>query len=259
MLTKGDLQRESGSSEAPLLRIERVVKKFGKRTILNETSLEVARGEVVVVIGPSGTGKSTLLRCINGLEPIQGGRIIFDGCEVRANTRDVITVRKHIGMIFQSFNLYPHLTALENIMLAPIVVLNEPRSHVKERARELLRRVGLEHRMLAHPGQLSGGEQQRVAIARALAMNPSLLMFDEPTSALDPETVGSVLAVMEDLARERRTMLVVTHELGFAKEVGDRMLFMDEGRVIEDAPPDVMLQNPQNARTRQFLGAILRV
>ena len=245
--------------EAPILRIEGVVKRFGHRPILNGVSFEVARRQVVVIVGPSGTGKSTLLRCINGLEDFQGGRILFEGREVHAHTKGVIDVRKHIGMIFQSFNLYPHLTALENITLAPLVVLREARHVVEERARSLLQKVRLEHRMSAYPGQLSGGEQQRVAIARALAMNPSLLMFDEPTSALDPETVGDVLAVMEDLAREGRTMLIVTHEMGFAKEVGDRMLFMDEGRIVEDAPPDEMLSNPRGSRTRQFLSSILRV
>jgi ABC-type polar amino acid transport system ATPase subunit len=251
--------RDGATAAQPLLRIERLVKRFGKHAVLNNVSLELTRGQVAVIIGPSGTGKSTLLRCINGLEPIQDGRIVFDGREVHAHTRDIIEIRKHIGMIFQNFNLYPHLTALDNITLAPMIVFKEPRAAVETRARELLEKVRLGHRMGAYPGQLSGGEQQRVAIARALATNPSLLMFDEPTSALDPETVGDVLAVMEDLAREGRTMLVVTHELGFAKEVGDRMLFMDGGQIIEDAAPDVMLKNPQNPRTRQFLGAILHV
>jgi ABC-type polar amino acid transport system ATPase subunit len=251
--------RDGATAAQPLLRVERLVKRFGKHAVLNNVSLELTRGQVAVIIGPSGTGKSTLLRCINGLEPIQDGRIVFDGREVHAHTRDIIEIRKHIGMIFQNFNLYPHLTALDNITLAPMIVLKEPRATIETRARELLEKVRLGHRMGAYPAQLSGGEQQRVAIARALAMNPSLLMFDEPTSALDPETVGDVLAVMEDLAREGRTMLVVTHELGFAKEAGDRMLFMDGGQIIEDAAPDVMLKNPQNARTRQFLGAILHV
>jgi ABC-type polar amino acid transport system ATPase subunit len=245
--------------EAPILRIEGVVKRFGHRPILNGVSFEVTRRQVVVIVGPSGTGKSTLLRCINGLEAFQGGRILFEGREVHAHTKGVIDVRKHIGMIFQSFNLYPHLTALENITLAPLVVLREDRHVVEERAQSLLQKVRLEHRMSAYPGQLSGGEQQRVAIARALAMNPSLLMFDEPTSALDPETVGDVLAVMEDLALEGRTMLIVTHEMGFAKKVGDRMLFMDEGRIVEDAAPEDMLANPQSTRTRQFISSVLRV
>jgi ABC-type polar amino acid transport system ATPase subunit len=176
---------------------------------------------------------------------------------VRAHARSVIEVRKHIGMIFQSFNLYPHRTALENVMLAPVIVLKEPRQVVERRARDLFDKVRLGHRIDAYPGQLSGGEQQRVAIARALAMNPSLLMFDEPTSALDPETVGDVLAVMKDLAEEGRTMLVVTHEIGFAVEVGSRMIFMDEGRIVEEAPPRAMLADPKSPRTRQFLSSIL--
>jgi ABC-type polar amino acid transport system ATPase subunit len=242
---------------SPILRLEAVVKRFGDRTILDGVSMEVQRGDIVVIIGPSGTGKSTLLRCVNGLEDIQGGRIIFEGRPVLAHARNVVDVRKHIGMIFQSFNLYPHKTALENVTLAPTVVLGEPRALVEQRARELFGKVRLTHRIAAYPGQLSGGEQQRVAIARALAMRPSLLMFDEPTSALDPETVGDVLAVMNELAREGQTMLVVTHEIGFAAEVGTRMIFMDQGQIVEEAPPREMLANPRNARTQQFLRSIL--
>jgi ABC-type polar amino acid transport system ATPase subunit len=177
---------------------------------------------------------------------------------VVAHGRGIIEVRKHIGMIFQNFNLYPHLTALGNVMLAPMKVLGEPKAVVEERARGLFRKVRLEHRALAYPGQMSGGEQQRVAIARALAMNPSLLLFDEPTSALDPETVGDVLEVMEDLAREGRTMMVVTHEIGFARHVGHRIVFMDEGRIVEDGAPDAIIQAPQQERTRQFFSSILR-
>jgi ABC-type polar amino acid transport system ATPase subunit len=244
--------------KAPILRLENVVKRYGSRAVLDRVNFDVAPGQVVVIVGPSGTGKSTLLRCVNGLEDIQGGRILFEGKPVQAHTRSVIAVRRHIGMIFQSFNLYPHLTALDNVMLAPMKVLGEPRRTVEEHARELFRKVRLEHRATAYPSQLSGGEQQRVAIARALAMNPSLLMFDEPTSALDPETVGDVLTVMEALALDGCTMLVVTHEMGFANHVGDRMLFMDAGSIVEDAAPAEMLRNPREARTRQFLNSILR-
>ena len=246
------------AARPPILRIEKLVKKFSERLILDQVDLAVQPGEVVVLLGPSGTGKSTLLRCINGLEEIQGGQVFFENRPVVANTKNVIDVRKHIGMIFQSFNLYPHLTALGNVMLAPMKVLKESRAEVEARARELFRKVRLEHRADAYPGQLSGGEQQRVAIARALAMNPSLLLFDEPTSALDPETVGDVLDVMEDLAREGRTMIVVTHEIGFARHVGDRIVFMDEGRIVEQGPPEVIIDAPVEERTRKFFGSILR-
>ena len=243
----------------PILRFENVVKRFGHRTIIDGLSLDVQPGEVICLVGPSGTGKSTLLRCINGLEQIQGGRIIFEGQEVNAHSRSITAIRRHIGMIFQSFNLYPHLTALQNVTLVPIKVQGEARASAEERARELFRKVRLDHRADAYPGQLSGGEQQRVAIARALATRPSLLMFDEPTSALDPEMVNDVLEVMEALAREGRTMLVVTHEIGFARDVGTRMVLMNEGRIVEDAPPAEMLANPKHERTRQFLSSISRV
>jgi ABC-type polar amino acid transport system ATPase subunit len=234
------------------------VKRFGNHLVLNEVSLDVQPGEVVVLVGPSGTGKSTLLRCVNGLEPIQGGRVLFEDRPVVSHGKGVIEVRKHIGMIFQNFNLYPHLTALDNVMLAPMKVLGERKDAVEARARELFRKVRLEHRAMAFPAQMSGGEQQRVAIARALAMQPSLLLFDEPTSALDPETVGDVLEVMEELAREGRTMMVVTHEIGFARHVGDRIVFMDEGRIVEEGAPEAIIDAPQNERTRRFFSSILR-
>jgi ABC-type polar amino acid transport system ATPase subunit len=247
------------STEAvqPVLRIEGLVKRYGAHVVIAGVDLDVVPGQVVVIVGPSGTGKSTLLRCVNGLEDIQDGRILFEDQPVLSRSRSVHAIRRRIGMIFQSFNLYPHLSALENVMLAPVKVLGEKRAEVEERARQLFRKVRLEHRAHAYPSQLSGGEQQRVAIARALAMNPHLLMFDEPTSALDPETVGDVLTVMEDLATEGRTMLVVTHEIGFARHVGDRMIFMDAGKIVEDRSPEDMIKDPQNPRTKQFLGSIL--
>jgi polar amino acid transport system ATP-binding protein len=243
---------------APILSLEQVIKRFGSRTVLDRVSFDVEPGQVVVIVGPSGTGKSTLLRCVNGLEDIQGGRVLFEGKPVIAHSRTIIEVRRRTGMIFQNFNLYPHLTALENVTLAPTKILGEPREQAHARAMELFRKVRLEHRASAHPSQMSGGEQQRVAIARALAMNPSLMMFDEPTSALDPETVGDVLSVMEALAEDGRTMLVVTHEMGFARHVGDRMLFMDEGVIVEDGRPEDLLHNPQQDRTQQFLNSVLR-
>ena len=242
----------------PVLRISGLVKQFGSRTVIDGVDLDVVPGEVVVIIGPSGTGKSTMLRCVNGLEEISGGSITFEGEQVRTKTREIVNLRRRIGMIFQNFNLYPHLTALENVMLAPMKVLKQPRKQVEERSRQLFRKVRLEHRCDAYPNQLSGGEQQRVAIARTLAMEPHLMLFDEPTSALDPETVGDVLRVMEDLAREGRTMLVVTHEIGFARHVGSRMIFMDGGKIVEDRPPTEMIANPTNMRTKQFLSSILQ-
>ncbi len=240
----------------PILQFENVVKRFGPRTVLEGISMAVNQGEIVCFIGPSGTGKSTLLRCVNGLEQIQGGEIRFEGAPVQAGHRTILGVRKRVGMIFQHFNLYPHLTALQNVMLAPIVVHKEPKREVEARARALFERVRLSHRIGAYPSELSGGEQQRVAIARALCAQPRLLAFDEPTSALDPETVGEVLAVMRDLAREGRTMLVVTHEIRFAAEVGTRMMLMDGGKIVEDGDPRQMIANAQSERARQFLSSV---
>jgi ABC-type polar amino acid transport system ATPase subunit len=239
---------------SPVLQLDGVVKRFGARTILDGISMTVNPGEIVCFIGPSGTGKSTLLRCVNGLESIQGGTIQFE--DTKVEPRSVGAVRKRVGMIFQHFNLYPHLTALQNVMLAPMVVHKEPRAAVETRARALFDTVRLAHRVNAYPSQLSGGEQQRVAIARALCANPHLLMFDEPTSALDPETVGDVLAVMRDLAQEGRTMLVVTHEIRFAADVGTRMVFMDQGKIVEDSDPRAMIANPQTERAKRFLSSI---
>jgi ABC-type polar amino acid transport system ATPase subunit len=240
----------------PILTIDGLVKRFGPRTILDGIGMRVMPGEIVCLVGPSGTGKSTLLRCVNGLEDIQAGQITFDGLAVRAHAKGIVEVRKRIGMIFQQFNLYPHLTALRNVMLAPTVVHGEDRQIVETRARDLLDRMRLSHRVDAYPAQLSGGEQQRVAIARALATNPLMLMFDEPTSALDPETVGEVLAAMRDLAREGRTMLVVTHEMGFAADVGTRMIFMDQGKIVEEGDPRQMLAAPSTERAQRFLQTI---
>jgi ABC-type polar amino acid transport system ATPase subunit len=242
---------------AEMLAIDAVVKRYGTRTVLNGISFRVMSGEVLVVIGPSGGGKSTLLRCINGLEDFSSGRIVVDGLAVHPHGADIWEVRKRAGMIFQHFNLFPHLTARQNVELAPRVVLRLPPAECRERADALLARVGLKDFGHHYPGQLSGVQQQRVAIARALAMQPKLMLFDEPTSALDPETVGEVLAVMKELATGGMTMIVVTHELNFAKEVGDRILFMDAGVVVEDGPPADLLSHPQNPRTRQFIQAVL--
>jgi ABC-type polar amino acid transport system ATPase subunit len=253
---QNDVAKQPGA--APVLSISGLVKQFGSRTVIDGVHLDVTPGEVVVIIGPSGTGKSTMLRCVNGLEEINGGTITFEGEQVRTKTREIVNLRRRIGMIFQNFNLYPHLTALENVMLAPMKVLKQPRKLVEDRSRALFRKVRLEHRCDAYPNQLSGGEQQRVAIARTLAMEPHLMLFDEPTSALDPETVGDVLRVMEELALEGRTMLVVTHEIGFARHVGSRMIFMDGGKIVEDRPPNEMIADPINPRTKQFLSSILQ-
>ena len=240
-----------------VLEFDNVVKRFGKRTILDGISMQVQPGEIVCFIGPSGTGKSTLLRCVNGLEDIQGGELRFEGKPVLAHERGPITeVRRRIGMIFQHFNLYPHLTALQNVVLASVVVHKQDRKTVEARAKALFERVRLSHRMNAYPAQMSGGEQQRVAIARALCAEPHILLFDEPTSALDPETVGEVLGVMRDLAREGRTMLVVTHEIRFAADVGTRMIFMDEGKIVEDREPRALIANPGSERARRFLSTI---
>lgn len=241
-----------------ILQVEEITKSFGEKIIFKNISINVKAGEVVVIVGPSGTGKSTFLRCINGLEDIQRGRIIFEGELIDAHSKNIVERRKRIGMIFQNFNLYPHLTALENVTLAPIKVLGESKKVAEERAMNMFKKVRLEHRAKAYPSQLSGGEQQRVAIARALAMNPSLMMFDEPTSALDPETVGDVLTVMEELASDGCTMLVVTHEMGFADHVGDRMIFMDGGSIIEEGAPSELLRYPKQKRTQQFVNSVLR-
>ncbi|MFD3812560.1 amino acid ABC transporter ATP-binding protein [Rhodococcus sp. NPDC058639] len=255
------------STETPMVRADRVCKNFGAVKVLKGISLEVGRGQVACMIGPSGSGKSTFLRCINHLERVDAGRLYVDGELVGYAERGsklhelapkvAARQRREIGMVFQHFNLFPHRTALENIIEAPILVKKVKRAEAVERARELLARVGLSDKADAYPAQLSGGQQQRVAIARALAMDPKLMLFDEPTSALDPELVGEVLAVMRDLAAGGMTMVVVTHEMGFAREVADELVFMDDGVVVEAGNPSEVLSNPQHERTRAFLSRLL--
>jgi len=238
----------------PILRLEGVRKSFGDNLVLDGIDLEVRSGEVLVVIGPSGSGKSTLLRCVNLLEPIQAGRIFFEGEEITRDGVDVSAVRQRIGIVFQQFNLFPHLTVIDNLTLAARRIRKLPRAEAELRARELLDVVGLPEKVGQHPHQLSGGQQQRVAIARALMMSPTVVLFDEVTSALDPELVGEVLVVMRDLARgSGTTMLVVTHEMHFARDVGDRVVFMDGGKIVEQGRPADVLDNPSEERTRRFL------
>ncbi|MDQ7859890.1 MAG: amino acid ABC transporter ATP-binding protein [Armatimonadota bacterium] len=238
--------------------MEDVHKWFGRLHVLRGVNLTVRAGEVVVVAGPSGSGKSTMIRCINRLEAPSRGRVVVDGIELTDDLRDVDAVRSEVGMVFQAFNLFPHLTALENITLAPMQVRRVARPLAERAAMELLARVGIPDKAHAYPAQLSGGQQQRVAIARALAMNPKIMLFDEPTSALDPEMIQEVLDVMRGLARDAgMTMVVVTHEMGFAREVADRMVFMDQGMIIEEGAPEHFFQSPREERTRQFLSKIL--
>jgi ABC-type polar amino acid transport system ATPase subunit len=247
-----------GAGDA-MVRLEGVRKSFGDNLVLDGIDLEVSRGEVLVVIGASGSGKSTLLRCVNLLEPIQAGRIYLEGEEITRKGADVTAVRQRIGIVFQQFNLFPHLTAIDNLTLAARRIKRMSRRDAEARARELLATVGLEEKAHQHPHQLSGGQQQRVAIARALMMNPHVMLFDEVTSALDPELVGEVLVVMRDLARTGMTMLVVTHEMQFAREVGDRVVFMDEGKIVEEGVPADILDRPQKERTRRFLRRSLQL
>ena len=225
--------------------------------MLRDIHLSVNKGEVVVVIGPSGSGKSTLIRCINHLEEHQQGRIVVDGTELTDDVRNIDLIRRETGMVFQSFNLFPHLTVMENITLAPIRVRKWKKSQAEERARYFLEKVGIPEQAAKFPGQLSGGQQQRVAIARALTMGPKVMLFDEPTSALDPEVIGEVLEVMVNLAKEGMTMIVVTHEMGFAREVGDRVVFMDAGQIVEVGSPEHFFTDPREERTRNFLSKIL--
>ena len=239
-----------------MIELQKVSKWYGSYHALVDIDETLHKGEVVVVCGPSGSGKSTLIRTFNRLEPIQSGRILFEGKDIHAPGTDVNAFRSRIGFVFQQFNLFPHLTVLQNCTMAPIQLRGLTRKEAEERAIALLQRVGLAHKANAWPGELSGGQQQRVAIARALAMQPPLMLFDEPTSALDPEMVGEVLLVMRDLTRDGMTMVCVTHEMGFAREVADRVLFMDEGKVLERATPDDFFNRPQHPRAQQFLSDI---
>ncbi|HVB22132.1 MAG TPA: amino acid ABC transporter ATP-binding protein [Ktedonobacteraceae bacterium] len=255
-----------GESGLEMVRAEKIVKRFGDLTVLNGVDLSVKRGQVVVIIGPSGSGKTTMLRCINHLEKIDDGRIyiegelmgyrIVNGKPVEDREANIARIRAQIGFVFQRFNLFPHMTALENIIEAPIHVLHESKDVVVERAHSLLAKVGLAEKANAFPHRLSGGQQQRVAIARALAMNPKLMLFDEATSALDPELVGEVLKVMRQLAEEGMTMVVVTHEMGFARDVADHVIFMDKAVIVEQGTPEQVFDHCENERTRNFLGMI---
>ncbi|GAA1810124.1 amino acid ABC transporter ATP-binding protein [Luedemannella flava] len=245
------------SAAEPLILMSGVNKHFGQLHVLRDVDLAVARGEVVVVIGPSGSGKSTLCRAINRLEPIDSGEIRFDGVPLPAEGRSLARLRSEVGMVFQSFNLFPHRTVLDNVTMGPIRVRGERTAVARERAMALLDRVGIADQAKKMPGALSGGQQQRAAIARALAMRPKAMLFDEPTSALDPEMVGEVLAVMTDLATEGMTMVVVTHEMGFARHAANRVIFMADGQLLEDAPPAEFFGNPRTERARDFLSKIL--
>jgi len=240
-----------------MISFKNVNKWFGDLHVLNNINLEVKKGEVVVVCGPSGSGKSTLIRCINRLEPIQEGEIIVDGMKVHDKKTNMTQIRAEIGFVFQQFNLYPHMTALDNVTIAPIKVRKIKKEKAQELGKQILLRVGLGDKAQHYPAQLSGGQQQRVAIARGLCMHPKIMLFDEPTSALDPEMIGEVLEVMVDLAKEGMTMIVVTHEMGFAREVAKRVVFMDDGQIVEVAPPNEFFTNPKSERSKTFLDAIL--
>ena len=245
------------STNEILIKTENLQKSFGKLNVLTGIDMEIKKGEVVVVIGPSGSGKSTFLRCLNRLEEPTGGTILFENTDITSPKCNINIHRQKMGMVFQQFNLFPHLTVLRNLTIAPIKLLGMSKEDAEKSGMELLERVGLADKANAYPNQLSGGQKQRVAIVRALAMNPEVMLFDEPTSALDPEMVGEVLDVMKDLAKEGMTMVVVTHEMGFAKEVADRIVFMADGVVAEEGTPKDIFENPQNPRTQQFLQCVL--
>jgi polar amino acid transport system ATP-binding protein len=239
------------------INVTNLKKSFGSNEVLKGIDLEVAEGEVVCIIGPSGSGKSTLLRCLNKLEEVTDGHVLIDGKDITEKTTDINEVREEIGMVFQHFNLFPHLSVMDNITLAPVELKRENKEAARVKAVELLETVGLSEKADAFPSSLSGGQKQRVAIARALAMNPEIMLFDEPTSALDPEMVGDVLEVMKKLAKQGMTMVVVTHEMGFAREVGHRVIFMDGGYIVEEGTPDEVFGNPQHPRTQDFLNKVL--
>src|SRR4051794_27243169 len=245
------------TTDQPLIRMRDVSKSFGTLEVLSGVSLDVMKGEVICVIGPSGSGKSTLLRCINALVPIERGSILVEGQEVNDPKLDKLALRRKVGMVFQQYNLFPHKTALQNVMMAPIHVLREDKAEVEAQARKLIRKVRLEGKENAYPGELSGGQQQRIAIARSLAMNPDVMLFDEVTAALDPETVKEVLITIRELVEDGMTCVIVTHEMGFAREVADRIYFTDGGMVVEHGPPKEFFANPRDPRTRQFLDQIL--
>jgi len=241
----------------PLVSLREVHKSFGDNEVLKGVSFEVMKGEVICIIGPSGSGKSTLIRCINALNPIDSGSIKVEGQEVHDPKLDKLELRKKVGMVFQQYNLFPHKTALENVMMAPVLVLKEPKQQVEERARALIRKVRLEGKEHAYPGEISGGQQQRVAIARALAMRPDVMLFDEVTAALDPETVKEVLVTIKELAQEGMTCMLVTHEMGFAREIADHIYFTDRGVIVEHGPPATFFKEAKDPRTREFLSQIL--
>lgn len=241
----------------PIVSIKDVYKSFGPLEVLKGVTLDVMKGEVICIIGPSGSGKSTLIRCVNGLNDINSGSITVEGQEVHDEKLDKLELRKKVGMVFQQYNLFPHKTALQNVMMAPVLVLKEPKSNVEKRARALVKKVRLEGKEDAYPGELSGGQQQRVAIARSLAMQPDVMLFDEVTAALDPETVKEVLVTIKDLAQEGMTCILVTHEMGFAREIADHIYFTDRGVIVEHGPPDTFFSEATDPRTREFLSQIL--
>ena len=245
------------TAEKPIVALENVRKSFGTLEVLKGISIDVMKGEVICIIGPSGSGKSTLIRCINGLNDIQGGSIFVQGQEVHGANLDKLELRKMVGMVFQQYNLFPHKTALQNVMMAPLKVLKENKTDVELRARQLIKKVRLEGKEDSYPGELSGGQQQRVAIARSLAMKPEVMLFDEVTAALDPETVKEVLVTIRELAEDGMTCILVTHEMGFAREVADHIYFTDRGVIVEHGPPKTFFDDAQDPRTKEFLGQIL--